>query len=133
MELGSGPIRVCVIKGDLTTEQADVIICAASRNLDLSKGRMSKSMLEAAGQEIQNECKSKYPDGIGHDEIADVKGGKMKCKRIYFVALPLYGSKGSEEQALKNILTTCIETAHQGKFTSIALPALGTGFFEVSS
>ena len=47
---------------------------------------------------FQNECKSKYPDGIGHDEIADVKGGKMKCKRIYFVALPLYGSKGSEEQ-----------------------------------
>ena len=33
--------------------QADVIICSASKNLDLSKGRMSKNVLDAAGQEIQ--------------------------------------------------------------------------------
>ena len=30
-----------------------MIICSASKNLDLSKGRMSKNVLDAAGQEIQ--------------------------------------------------------------------------------
>lgn len=59
--------------------------------MDLSKGPLSKSVLKAAGTELQDECKSKYPEGIQHGQIAELGPGKSNFKKILFGAIARHG------------------------------------------
>lgn len=68
----------------------DVIVNSSHRSLDLSKGRASKALLEAAGDGIQTECRTNYPNGIQDGEIAITSGGQLLCKAIYHGALSKY-------------------------------------------
>lgn len=78
--------------------QVDVVVCTASKNLDLDKGRASKAVVQAAGSEMKEECSAKYPGGIEYDEVAVVNGGNMPCKKVYFISLPVWGTGHNEHE-----------------------------------
>lgn len=78
--------------------QVDIVVCTASKNLDLDKGRASKAVVQAAGSGIKDECSAKYPDGIEYDEVAVVNGGNMPCKKVYFICLPVWGTGHNEQE-----------------------------------
>ncbi|XP_060577021.1 protein mono-ADP-ribosyltransferase PARP14-like isoform X2 [Ruditapes philippinarum] len=128
--LGAANINVCIIKGDLTIEKSDVIVCTASKNLDLSRGRASKALLEKAGSMMKDDCEQQYPDGIEYDEIAVVNAGNLPCKKVYFVALPVWGTGHDEQKGLETLLKKCIKCASDNNCESIAFPALGTGLLK---
>ena len=67
--------------------KADVIVSSVSNNLDLMKGRASKALLKAAGEELQEQCRDNYPDGLDNDEIAVLNPGNLNCKKVYLVSL----------------------------------------------
>ena len=46
------------------------------------------SILEKGGISILNECKRRFPDGIGYGEVVCTKAGKMDFKFICHGALP---------------------------------------------
>ena len=81
-----------------------MIVCTASKNLELSRGRASRALLEKAGIEMKDDCENRYPDGIEYDEIAIVKAGNLPCKKVYFVALPVWGTGHNEEKVSVIIL-----------------------------
>lgn len=76
--------------------QADVIVNSAIPELNLSKGRASKALLEAAGATIQSECNNCYPNGIKSGEVATTGSGNLKCQAIYHVTLPRWNNQGDE-------------------------------------
>lgn len=78
-------------------QQVDVIVISSNCSLDLSKGRASKALLEAAGDGIQTECRANYPNGIHDGEIAITSGGQLSCKAIYHGALSKYACDEDEE------------------------------------
>ncbi|KAH3832425.1 uncharacterized protein LOC127877783 isoform X2 [Dreissena polymorpha] len=127
LTLGKGRVNVCVIQGDLTREQSDVIVCTANKPLDLSKGQVSKNLLEAAGVSMAAELQSLYPHGIDYDEVAVVSSGNLACRNVYFVALPEAGTSGSDDKTLHKTVTMCLERADRSNFRSLSIPALGTG------
>lgn len=51
-------------------------------------GGISKAILAAAGSTIQDECKSKYGDGLLPGTIAETGGGNMAVKAIYHIVVP---------------------------------------------
>lgn len=61
---------------------------SAVKELKLDKGRASKTLLDKAGNTIQQECDQNYANGIKHGEIAVTSGGNLKCKKIYHACLP---------------------------------------------
>lgn len=68
--------------------QVDVIVNTASKELNLSHGLVSASISKTGGDSIQQECKTKYPDGINFGEIAITGGGNLACKIVCHGALP---------------------------------------------
>ncbi|XP_053399094.1 protein mono-ADP-ribosyltransferase PARP14-like isoform X2 [Mercenaria mercenaria] len=129
LPLGRAKINVCIIKGDLSTEKSDVIVCTASKNLDLGRGRASRALLEKAGDDMSDDCEN-YPDGIEYGDIAVVRAGNLPCKRVYFVALPVWGTGHAEEKGLEALIKECLKSASDEKCESIAFPALGTGLLK---
>ena len=57
----------------------------------MDMGTLSKMLSEAAGPSLQQECGTKYPQGIQHGEIAVLGGGNIHgVKQVYCVAIPRY-------------------------------------------
>ncbi|KAH3832415.1 hypothetical protein DPMN_105702 [Dreissena polymorpha] len=98
LTLGKGHVNVCFIKGDLRREEVDVIVCTASKLLDLRKGHASNKILKAAGDSMAAEVQRSYPHGIDYDEVAVVQSGNLTCRNVYFVALPEAGTSGSDDK-----------------------------------
>ncbi|XP_045190048.2 uncharacterized protein LOC123547196 [Mercenaria mercenaria] len=129
VSLGRSGINAYVLKGDLKLEKSDVIVCAASPSLDLSKGRVARDLLQAAGNQVQLDCNGSYPDGLQGDEVAVVDSGNLPCQKLFFVALRPWG-RGNSLQELESLLSKCLESANDTGFHSIAFPALGTGLLK---
>lgn len=74
------------------------MVVTASKDLKLKNGIVSKSVLEAAGDDIQNACDNNYPNGIDNGEIASTRGYKLPCRFVYFVSLPTWNASSNTSQ-----------------------------------
>ncbi|XP_060082622.1 protein mono-ADP-ribosyltransferase PARP15-like [Ylistrum balloti] len=126
-----GKLKATVIKGNIVEETADVIVNSSVKELKLDKGIASKCLLEAAGDKIQSECDRDYPNGISHGDLAVTSGGNLSCQKIYHVCLPKWTGP-EEEEVMESLIYKCLEKAHLSNKTSIAFPALGTGYLRYS-
>ncbi|XP_063662241.1 protein mono-ADP-ribosyltransferase PARP15 isoform X9 [Pan troglodytes] len=102
-EMKIGAITFQVATGDIATEQVDVIVNSTARTFNRKSG-VSKAILEGAGQAVESECA--------------VLGGCLKCKIIIHVP----GRKD-----VRKTVTSVLEECEQRKYTSVSLPAIGTG------
>lgn len=83
--------------------QGDVIVCGTSHDLSLSAGKASGNLLHVGGQNLQKECKKNYPEGIKPGQIAVVKGGKLKCQKVYFGWLPEWKTEQSNHHKVNEV------------------------------
>ncbi|XP_073490297.1 protein mono-ADP-ribosyltransferase PARP15-like [Aquarana catesbeiana] len=107
-----------LIKGDITDQAVDCILNLANKTLNRSCG-VSGAILSAAGDTVKEECSR-----IGELRLncaVVTSGGNLKAKHIMHIigpkSVPAYGP------SIDMILLKC----HERKFTSLALPAIGTG------
>ncbi|XP_046558431.1 LOW QUALITY PROTEIN: protein mono-ADP-ribosyltransferase PARP14-like [Haliotis rubra] len=120
----SSRCKVTIVKGEIAKQKVDVVVNSANNSLDLSNGAVSKSILKAAGNTIQQELLAKYPQGIQTGDVAVSSGGNLGC-RVYHVCLSPASASGSD--VLQNIIMKCLQTAADEGCRMIAFPALGAG------
>jgi O-acetyl-ADP-ribose deacetylase (regulator of RNase III) len=84
--------------------QADVIVNTTHPSLDLRSGAVSKSILDKAGQGLQDECNSKYPDGIKVGDVVNTQGHGLKCKAVFHTTLPPWSGGGKEVHCILWVL-----------------------------
>ncbi|XP_052769360.1 uncharacterized protein LOC128209377 isoform X2 [Mya arenaria] len=129
INVASCKMNVKIKIGNLSAEEADVLVNSANQTLQLKTGRISNSMLTVAGQKLQQECTRRYPNGIAFGEVAVTKGYGLKCKNVYHVAVPVWDAFYVESlQILTQIFHSCLQHANMDKMTSIAFPTLGCGY-----
>lgn len=94
----------------ISFKKVDVIVNTASSDLNLSQGAVSASIVKYGGDSIQQECQSKYPNGINPGEIASTSGGKLDCKMVCHGALPPWDKDKGEAKKVG-----CIFSLSQSK------------------
>ncbi|XP_029634043.1 protein mono-ADP-ribosyltransferase PARP14-like [Octopus sinensis] len=122
-------IEINLMIDSISNVSVDVIVNSTNKQLQLSNGSISKSILNAAGPQMQDECNQKYPRGISTSEIAVTKGYKLKCKNVFHLALPPWDEYPPDSilANLTHIITTCLEKAERIEATNLAFPILGAG------
>ena len=82
--------------------QTDVIVNTVTANLDLSLGVISKALLQAAGPQIQTECKSGAQSGHvqpGQLAVVTSAGNMVNVKKLFHVVLPMWdGGQGQSQK-----------------------------------
>uniref|UniRef100_H2P9K0 Poly [ADP-ribose] polymerase n=1 Tax=Pongo abelii TaxID=9601 RepID=H2P9K0_PONAB len=114
-EMKIGAITFQVATGDIATEQVDVIVNSTTRTFNPKSG-VSKAILKGAGKAVENEC-----DVLAAQPRRDfiiTQGGCLKCKIIIHVP-------GRND--VRKTVTSVLEECEQRKYTSVSLPAIGTG------
>ncbi|XP_025093182.1 poly [ADP-ribose] polymerase 14-like [Pomacea canaliculata] len=115
---------------DITKEEHNVLVNSSNRTLDMSKGQVSRDLLRVGGPQLQEECKTKYPNGINFGEIAVTgKGGPkgLFCKNIFHCCLKEEKDKKKIEKIIKETTIKCLDKANEMGHSSIGFPAIGTG------
>ena len=83
-----------IASASLVLLQVDAYINSTNPDLNLSRGSLSRQILQLAGQSLQDECNEYAPLSAGQVAVTSAKN--MLCQLLLHVALPKYKSKGSE-------------------------------------
>ncbi|XP_041529414.1 protein mono-ADP-ribosyltransferase PARP14-like [Microtus oregoni] len=113
-EMNIGPILFQVAMGDITKEVADVIVNSTSNTFTLKSG-VSKAILEAARPNVEKEFSVLAQQ---NSEYIVTEGGSLRCKSIIHVV-------GGND--VKRSVSCVLEECEQRNYSSICLPAIGTG------
>ncbi|XP_032190897.1 protein mono-ADP-ribosyltransferase PARP15 isoform X3 [Mustela erminea] len=111
----TGAITFQIATGDISKEKADVIVNSTTRTFNLKSG-VSKAILEGAGPAVENECVVLAAQP--HRDFIVTQGGNLMCKIIIHVL---------GENDVRETVSTVLEECEQRKYTSVSLPAIGTG------
>ena len=116
-------LNLYILKGDIVSENSDVIVNAANTDLLLGGG-VAGAILRSGGAAIQRECNELSPISIG--EIAITSAGRLSAKYIYHAATMKLGGRSNVDiisSAMKNIL----QLAEKQKIHTLSMPAIGCG------
>ncbi|XP_021548338.1 protein mono-ADP-ribosyltransferase PARP15 [Neomonachus schauinslandi] len=114
-EMKIGAVTFQIATGDITKEKADVIVNSTTRTFNLKSG-VSKAVLEGAGPAVEDECAVLAAQP--HRDFIITQGGYLMCKIIIHVL---------GENDVRKTVSTVLEECEQRKYTSVSLPAIGTG------
>lgn len=121
-----------VLKGDITTQQVDVIVNAANERLQ-HDGGVAMAILHKGGKTIEEESRKiiKQRGTLRNGEAVTTNPGKLPCKVVVHVVGPEWkkaGPKNSKKHLRHACLNSFLET-EKLQMTSIALPAIGSGVY----
>ena len=132
--------NIMVYKDNICDRDVDVIVNAANSNLH-HVGGVSKSIAEAAGEEIKDECERYIIDRgpVLEGQVVVTSAGKLPFKKVIHAVGPHWrkeatrektmGKSPREEKLLRYAVTNALDAAKS--FKSIAIPAIGTGSYDV--
>ncbi|XP_053554018.1 protein mono-ADP-ribosyltransferase PARP14 [Bombina bombina] len=117
-EMRIGSIIYQVQTGDITKENTDIIVNSSNANFTLKSG-VSKAILEAAGQGVENE--SAQLGSKTNNGYIVTKSGNLPCKHILHVC------GRNKPDHIKQCIPVYLQECEKLQATSVALPAFGTG------
>lgn len=129
MHIEIGETIIEIIKGDITDLDVDCIVNAANNMLKMGGG-VAGAIRGKGGLKIQDECddiiSKRGPIPVG--EAAITSGGNLKAKYVIHAVGPIYG-EGNEKEKLEDATLNSLKLAEKYNASSIAFPAISTGYF----
>lgn len=120
--------EIIVLKGDITTVEADAIVNAANNRLWMGGG-VAGAIKRAGGEEIEREAISKGPIKVG--EAVATGAGRLKARYVIHAAAMGYDDQGQmippSAESIRSATLNSLKLAESLGLKSIAFPALGTG------
>lgn len=132
----SGNRKLCLKKTDIVKEPVTVLVNATNRRLQ-HNGGLGKMVNAASGGKIQQYCDEYVKTKGNLEECGTMKtpaGGDLKCKWVIHAVGP-DGNRYTNDVCQKKmieLLTRCLEQADKLGAPSIAIPAIGTGHYNVN-
>ncbi|TFK10358.1 apoptosis-stimulating of p53 protein 2 [Platysternon megacephalum] len=116
-----------IIRGHIEDQQTAVIVNSVVMNDDLSRGNLSRAILEKAGLSLQKEFLfelQKLPPYC--EKFILTKGYNLACKSVLHVVWSSQSSSDSHK-GLKTAMSRCLLKIQEYQLPSISFPAIGTG------
>ncbi len=126
------PLKIQILRGDITELDVDCIVNAANKTL-MGGGGVDGAIHNAAGIELREECKNlreiKYKEGLPKGEAVITKGYNLLAKFIIHTLGPIYTINKDQSALLKNCFINSLKLADENKCKSIAFPAISCGAY----
>ena len=115
-------IEIKVVRGDITALKVDAIVNPANGRMRMERG-LAGVIRQKGGAEIEQEAAKSAPVAPGRCVVTS--GGKLPFKIIHAVTTD--EQDRTSEHIIRAAAAGALKAAAQGRFNSIAIPALGCG------
>lgn len=120
-----------VIKGDITTIEADAIVNAANNSL-LGGGGVDGAIHRVGGPTILEECKEirKRQAGCKTGEAVITNAGNLPAKKVIHTVGPVYiDGRQNEPELLASCYRSSLQLAMENGLKIVAFPNISTGVY----
>uniref|UniRef100_A0A6F9DNP7 Poly [ADP-ribose] polymerase 14-like n=1 Tax=Phallusia mammillata TaxID=59560 RepID=A0A6F9DNP7_9ASCI len=126
-QLRAQNVNVTVKEGDITMERCDAIVNPSDSFFNFN-GQVAQNILKKGGYKIKQDCQSWTKNLKWNQDIRVTSGGKLPAKHIMHIAMP----HPWNDQEVVDLMADTLKEAEKRKFTSIGLPAIGTGNMRIA-
>ncbi|KAL3975250.1 hormonally upregulated Neu-associated kinase [Sarotherodon galilaeus] len=122
-------MKIILSRGNIQDQTTDVIVNTISQDMNLSLGAVSKAILTAAGESLQDAIYSEARRKTQrHSEVVVTDGYNLKCHKVFHAVCPSWDNGGGQaEEELTSIIRYCLVEAEKRQTASLSFPAIGTG------
>ncbi|XP_037767900.1 protein mono-ADP-ribosyltransferase PARP9 isoform X2 [Chelonia mydas] len=120
-------LHLHIIRGQIEDQKTAIIVNSVVINDDLSKGNISRAILQKAGSSLQQEFLfelQKLPPSC--EKFILTKGYNLACKSVLHVVWSSQNSSDSRK-VLKTAMSRCLLKIQEYPFPSISFPVIGSG------
>lgn len=129
MQVHFGPCTIELVQGDITQQAVDAVVNAANARL-AGGGGVDGAIHRAAGPQLMQETREKYPDGCSPGSAVATGAGKLNARYVFHTVGPVWGGGNrGEADVLRSAYHTCLQLALDHECDSIAFPAVSTGVY----
>jgi len=115
--------KLSLVRGDITTVEAEAIVNSANNDLILGGG-VSGAIRRAAGEAVQEECNRIGTIPLG--EAVATSAGNLRARWIIHAAVNPLGL-WADAKSVRNAARNALRRAEERQVRTLAFPAIGTG------
>ncbi|MEU2156331.1 O-acetyl-ADP-ribose deacetylase [Streptomyces sp. NPDC019396] len=128
----SAALAITLVQGDITEQQADVIVNAANSSL-LGGGGVDGAVHRRGGPEILEECRrlraSHYGKGLPTGRAVATTAGRLPAQWVVHTVGPVHSRSEDRSELLASCYREALKVADELGARTVAFPAISTGVY----
>ncbi|MET9883053.1 O-acetyl-ADP-ribose deacetylase [Streptomyces sp. NPDC006430] len=125
-------VRITLVQGDITAEQADVVVNAANSSL-LGGGGVDGAIHRRGGPEILEACRalraSHYGKGLPTGRAVATTAGRLPARWVVHTVGPVWSQDEDRSDLLASCYRESLRVAAELGARTVAFPAISTGIY----
>jgi len=125
-------VRIELVQGDITEQDADALVNAANSSL-MGGGGVDGAIHRRGGPEILDECRriraDRYPNGLPTGEAVATTGGRLAARWVIHTVGPVYKAGDDRSSLLASCHAESLRVADEPGARAVAFPAISTGVY----
>ncbi|MDR7252153.1 O-acetyl-ADP-ribose deacetylase (regulator of RNase III) [Nocardioides sp. BE266] len=121
-------MELTVVEGDITTQQVDAVVNAASRAMRGGLG-VDGAIHAAGGPEVLEDCVRRFPHGLATGSAGWTTAGRMPAQWVIHVVGPNWNRGERDRGLLTSCYTGALAVADELGARSVAFPLISAGAY----
>lgn len=121
-------MQITVVRGDITREQVDAVVNAASPQMR-GGGGVDGAIHRAGGPAVLEDCIRRFPDGLPTGEAGWTTGGDLPARWVIHVVGPNYAAGQRDRSLLLSCYRRALEVADELGAATVAFPLVSAGVY----
>jgi O-acetyl-ADP-ribose deacetylase (regulator of RNase III) len=125
-------VRIELVEGDITEQEADAIVNAANSSL-LGGGGVDGAIHRKGGPEILAECRalraSRYANGLPAGEAVATTAGALPARWVIHTVGPVWDPRADRSATLRSCYSRSVAIADELGAATVAFPLISSGVF----
>lgn len=121
-------MRITVVEGDITTQDVDAVVNAASRAMRGGLG-VDGAIHAAGGPEVLEDCVRRFPRGLATGDVGWTTAGRMRARWVIHVVGPNHNRGERDRSLLTSCYSRALAVADELGARSIAFPLISAGAY----
>jgi O-acetyl-ADP-ribose deacetylase (regulator of RNase III) len=121
-------MKITVVQGDITTQQVDAIVNAASERMR-GGGGVDGAIHAAGGPAIMAECMVRFPNGLPTGSAGWTPAGNLPATWVIHVVGPNYAAGNRDRSKLVSCYANALAVADELGARTVAFPLVSAGIY----